>query len=374
MSYLEVGVSICVGISTLAGFFFIKQRPRTTGEKLPAKQRRLVLLEAAGDLAKAKIAIQDADIPKPRSGEVLIKMASAPVNPSDFASWMQKAGDDPVVMGNEGAGTVIASGGGVVAGSMVGKKVGCLGGPSYQQYCCVNAMTSAWPLDQTMPVEDAASFFVNPYTAVGILDTAKNRGSNALIHTAAASQLGQMMVKLAPKVGMTIVNVVRRQDQAEMLAQIGAKHVVVMKDGWEKELADLVKTLNITVAFECIAGDMTATIVSLMPAGSSTFLYGGLSEKAVSGLNPIDLIYHRKKLEGWMVRHWLLSGSPLAQLRRVRHAQALVNPALKQGGWASSSFEDVSMDDMWAKLLELKNKQGAGGFTGRKLRIRIDQA
>jgi hypothetical protein len=122
MSYLEVGVSICVGISTLAGFFFIKQRPRTTGEKLPAKQRRLVLLEAAGDLAKAKIAVQDADIPKPRSGEVLIKMASAPVNPSDFASWMQKAGDDPVVMGNEGAGTVIASGGGVVAGSMVGKK------------------------------------------------------------------------------------------------------------------------------------------------------------------------------------------------------------------------------------------------------------
>jgi NADPH:quinone reductase-like Zn-dependent oxidoreductase len=225
-----------------------------------------------------------------------------------------------------------------------------------------------------MPVEDAASFFVNPYTAVGILDTAKNRGSNALIHTAAASQLGQMMVKLAPKVGMTIVNVVRRQDQAEMLAQIGAKHVVVMKDGWEKELADLVKTLNITVAFECIAGDMTATVVSLMPAGSSTFLYGGLSEKAVSGLNPIDLIYHRKKLEGWMVRHWLLSGSPLAQLRRVRHAQALVNPALKQGGWASSSFEDVSMDEMWAKLLELKNKQGAGGFTGRKLRIRIDQA
>jgi len=342
---------------------------------IPKTQKQIVLVEPNEDLNKAKFEVRIADVPVPKRGEVLVRMAAAPVNPSDFGTWMQTPkGVEPKCVGNEGCGVVVASGGGLMTRNLLGKKVGILAraSGSYQQYVAVDAMTSVFKLDQSADVLEAASFFVNPYTAVGIIDTVKQRGASGFVHMAAASQLGQMLVKLAPSQKVTIINVVRREEQAQLLREIGAVHVVVQNDGWEQVLGDLVNELKIRVAFDCISGDTTGTLVNLMPSKSVTFLYGALSEKPASNINPMDLIYRGKKLEGWLLPAWLMGGGMLRTFFRVRRASGLVNVALGKGGWAASQYEDVSMEDWFKTFLAMRQNSGNGGFTGRKLRLILD--
>jgi NADPH:quinone reductase-like Zn-dependent oxidoreductase len=299
-------------------------------------------------------------------------MAAAPVNPSDFGSWMRPGAGYPKCVGNEGAGTVVAYGGGFLAWRLVGKKVGVLARDvgSYQQYVVVDAMTGAWRLDPSIAVEDAASFFVNPFTAVGIIDTVKQKGASAFVHTGASSQLGQMLVKLCPSQSMTVVSVVRREEQAKMLRELGATHVVVQTDGWEAELGKVIKDLNIKIAFDCIAGETTGLLMSLLPDRSTVFLYGALSEKPAGGFQAMDMIYRKKRVEGWLLPNWLQAGGLPRQFFRARRALKLVNQGLKDGGWAQSQFDDVSMERWFDKFLSMRTSRG---FTGSKLRIRLDQ-
>jgi len=339
-------------------------------------QKAIMLVEPNTDLKAAKFEVREVDVPTPKPGQVLVKMSAAPINPSDFGSWMRSTPgvEYPKVVGNEGSGVVVASGGGLMAGRLVGKTVGVVGPKggktgTYQQYVVADAMKEVWPLGDLEKAEDGASFFVNPYTAVGILDTVKSRGQNVFIHTAASSQLGQMMIKLAPMQGMTIVNVVRREEQAEMLKKIGAEHVVVQTEGWEERLRKLIDELKIMVAFDCIAGETTGTIVSLMPRESTTYVYGALSERPVGNVSPLDLIYHKKHVEGWLLTGWLMAGGTMQMLSRARAATALVNPGLKPDGWCSSQFEDCAIDEFFEKFHALRE----GSATGRKLRIRLDR-
>lgn len=180
-----------------------------------------------------------------------------------------------------------------------------------------------------------------------------------------------MIVKLAPSQGATVVNVVRREEQAALLRALGAEHVVVQTEGWEDRLRALVEALHVTVAFDCVAGAHTGKIVSLLPAGSTTFLYGGLSEQPVGGLPVVDLIYHSKKVEGWLLTNWLMGGGKIQMMRRISAASATVSPALGSGGWAASQFEDCAMEEMFPKLCAMRANRGSGGFTGLKLRIRL---
>jgi len=227
--------------------------------------------------------------------------------------------------------------------------------------------------DEDIPIEDAASFFVNPFTAVGIIDTVKENGASVFIHTAAASHLGQMLVKLSPSQGVTVVNVVRREEQAEMLRALGAKHIVVQNERWEDELANLINTLQIKVAFDCISGETTGKIMSMLPSDSKTFLYGALSEKPAAGFHPMDLIYKKKQVQGWLLPQWLTHGGTLKMLLRIRRTRKIVNLGLRENGWAQSQFDDVSMEEWLHKFLSMRASSGKGGFTGRKLRIRFDE-
>merc|ERR1719348_1658482 len=160
-----------------------------------------------------------------------------------------------------------------MASRMVRKKVGVSfrDGGTWQEYVCVPAQPpSACVLDQSLPVETAASFFVNPLTAVGLCDVAKRKGSPAFIHTVGNSQLGQMMIKLAKSEGVTIVNMVRKEEGADLLKSLGAEYVVVTsREGWQNESQTLVKKLNISVVFDAIAGDMTGTMMKMMPDKST---------------------------------------------------------------------------------------------------------
>lgn len=276
-------------------------------------------------------------------------------------------------MGKEGSGIVVASGGGLTAGRMVGKRVGFVSLPrgqgAYSEFVTADALKSVFALPSTVPVEAACSFFVNPFTAYAIADTAVNRGSPGCVHTAAASQLGQMLVKLtASNPKFTLINVVRRQEQAELLTGLGATHVVVTggNDNWKTELKALMTEHNISCAFDAISGDMTGDLTTLLPDGGSYFTYGGLSGKPCSGINPIDMIYRRIKVEGFFLPTWLQGTGKVGMLLRLRAASAVVLPALNDG-WSSSQFTDCSLDNMFDSFVQLWQT----GFTGKKLRIRM---
>jgi len=218
-----------------------------------------------------------------------------------------------------------------------------------------------------LPIEDAASFFVNPYTAVGIFETLKSEGCKAFVHTAAASQLGQMMIKYAPKENIEMICVVRREEQAEVVKDLGAKYVVVTgsDDSWKKDLKEKIDELNAFVAFDAVAGKMSGDLLDLLPPMTGTlYIYGGLAGPA-EGIRPVNLIYEQKKIKGFSLLAWIKSGGVLA----TTTASSKVNPGLKEGGWCTSQFKDVSMQNLKDEMRALFDK----GFTGVKLRLRFDK-
>jgi NADPH:quinone reductase-like Zn-dependent oxidoreductase len=350
---------------------------------IPTTMRRLVLVETSNDITKAKVDVEEVPVPVMKSGEVLVKMSAAPLNPSDYGQFkgaMLKKGEKRP-LGNEGSGIVVG-GSGVLAGRYIGSKVGVTnlgkGQGTYSEYVTCNALTSIFPLDEKLPVEDGASFFVNPYTAIGIVETCKSVGSPGFVHTAAASQLGQMLVRLQQQQNdFILINVVRRQDQADILKELGADpQNIIITDGdeavWKARLRMLIEEHKITCAFDAISGEMPGHLMQVLPNNGNVFVYGGLSGKAVGGLPTIEMIYNAKKVEGWLLPRWLQGDGTINLVRKTRAASAIVNPGLAAGGWASSSFVDCSLDDAWTKFVDMISNIGSGGFTGKKLRIRFD--
>jgi len=198
-----------------------------------------------------ELSIVTVDTPTPADDEVLIEILAAPINPSDLALLttfggdlsninISGTGDDtvasmkvhPAVMksmksrmdksmsaGNEGAGVVVDAG--VNAKGLIGKTVGLAGGSMYAQYKCAPAINCLVMEDGTTPSE-AASSFVNPLTALSFVETMKMENHSAIVHTAAASNLGQMLVKICQSDGIPLVNIVRKEEQVEILKSIGA--------------------------------------------------------------------------------------------------------------------------------------------------------
>jgi len=316
-------------------------------------------------------------VPKPRSGEVLVKVIAAPINPSDYGEWYLTSPDKyPLTMGKEGCGIVVASGGGLTARFRVpiGTKVGITnlknGQGTYSEYVTASASTSCFPMPNDVPIEDCASFFVNPYTAVAILDTAKTKElSSAFVHTAAASQLGQMIVKLAPSQGIEVINVVRREEQAEILKELGADHIVVTKgDNWKEELKAKVKELDATCAFDAVSGEMTGDLLDVLPPKTGTvYTYGGLAGKCCN-INPMDLIYRQKQLKGFMLSHWIKDGGTMSMVSRMLSTSSKVNSGLGEDGWANTHYMDTSFEKAHDDIIKLLG----GSATGKKLRLRMD--
>jgi NADPH:quinone reductase len=352
---------------------------------IPATMRRLVVKSPGDDVAGCVLEIQTVPVPIPQAGQVLVQMVAAPINPSDYGSWFLTKNPEsfPMAIGNEGAGIVVAVGPGLMTGLIcpVGTHVGVVKPPdgqgTYSEYVVCSAYTCAgFALPRDLPVEDAASFFVNPYTAVALFDVARHEGTRALVHTAAASQLGQMMVKLqaTSETDMEIINVVRRNDQAQLLKDLGAKHVVVTGGGgngeaWKVELKDKIKALGATVAFDAVAGSSTGDMLDCLPKHGTVYLYGGLAGPA-SNINPMDLIYKSKKLKGFFLTSWIQQGGTVSMALRMRSASAKVMAGLvakNNGGWSRSTFVDTTLEAAHTDLIQLL----ASEATGKKLRIRF---
>lgn len=255
---------------------------------------------------EAVLQIVDRDMPTPGPDEVVVRMEAAPINPSDmfplmgfadykkgtlvtdgnrqkmvapvppqFMDAMRARVDQPLPVGNEGAGTVIACGENVE--HMQGKLVSLVTGQSYQRFVKTAAIACLPHKDDTSAVE-AASSFVNPLTALCFVETLKAEGHKAMVHTAAASNLGQMLLKLCQQDNIELVTIIRSDEQAALLKSLGAKHIInSTDDDFKAKLEDAIAETGASLAFDAIgAGDMPDTILSCMERAFS---------RAASGLN-----------------------------------------------------------------------------------------
>jgi len=337
-------------------------------EDVPTRMKRVVLVQGAKQLEDAKLEVEEVETPKPKWGQVLVKIAAAPINPSDDGQWRNTSVSTATPIGNEGSGTVVASGGGPFTGGLLGKKVSVTGAGNFAQYAIADAAKVIHLLPQDKPVEDGCAFFINPFTVVGILESVRESGGRAFIQTAASSQLGMMQAKLCQKEGMTLVNLVRRSEHKDTLKKLGVKeeHIVVTGDSdrWKEQLAALIKEFKIMHAFDAVSGDMTGTLLSMLPPGGTVWVYGRLAPEPVGNIEPLDLIYRGKQIKGFLLPGWLMQGGLLKALSRDRRCSKMVRDNLST--IFVSNFQDVSMENMHAEYVKF-TKQGR---TGMKMRVR----
>jgi len=301
------------------------------------------LVKKSGEL---EISLAEVPIPEPGPNELLVRIEAAPINPSDLgllfsAADMTKAvasgtPERPVItapiaeaamkslvgridvsmpVGNEGAGVVVAAGAAPSAQALIGKTVALIGGATYAQYRIVTA-DQALVLPEGATPADGASCFVNPLTALGMVETMRREGHTALVHTAAASNLGQMLNRICIADGVKLVNIVRKPEQEKLLRSIGAKYVCdASAPGFMADLTDALAATGATIAFDAIGGGRLAgQILSAMEAainrsaeeysryGSTThkqvYLYGGLDT------GPTEFV--RNFGMAWSMGGWLL--------------------------------------------------------------------
>lgn len=342
---------------------------------IPETMKRLVLKEPGKTLAEAKIEVETVPVPKLQPNEILVQMVATAINPSDYGKWTRTPPEKcPKVLGTEGSGIVVAQGGGLVSKRFkLGSKVSLVVKPegnqgTYSEYVAIPATDFIVALPENFNTEDGASFFVNPLTALGLIETAKSNGSKALVHTAAASQLGQMLNKVAKQEGVAIINVVRREEQAKLLKDLGAEHVVVTAEAeWKETLRNKIDTLKASVAFDAVAGEGAGELLSMLPNKGTLFVYGTLGGD-ISGINPIDLIYRQKQVKGFFLSDWLsYGGNTIMSVPRIVWAAKKVSAGL-QGGWSSSQFKDTTLEKAKDDTVQLKDSTS----TGQKLRIRFD--
>jgi NADPH:quinone reductase-like Zn-dependent oxidoreductase len=286
--------------------------------------------------------------PEPKADEVVVRVEAAPLNPSDLgllfagaepsAMRTSKGADGlPVVtanlspeamramsarldqampVGNEGAGVVVATGSGEQAKALLGKTVSIIGGATYSQYRVLH-FGQCQPLPEGTTPAEGASWFVNPMTALGMIETMRREGHTALVHTAAASNLGQMLQKACLADGVSLVNIVRKPEQAAALRALGAKHVCDSSAAtFMEDLVEALAATSATIAFDAIGGGKLASqILTAMEIAASRKMdaysrYGSSTFKQVYIYGSLDrspTTLHRTFGFSWSVSGWLLT-------------------------------------------------------------------
>ena len=301
------------------------------------------LIKSSGEL---EISLLSVPTPEPGPDEVVVRVEAAPINPSDLGlltgaadlSTVKVSGskENPIVtakvpeagmramagrldqsmpVGNEGAGVVIRTGSSEAAKALMGKTVSMIGGAMYAQYRCIR-VSECMPLPAGTSAAEGASWFVNPLTSLGMTETMRREGHKALVHTAAASNLGQMLNKICLKDGIPLVNIVRSREQTDLLRKIGAKHVVdSTSPTFMDDLTNALVETGATIAFDAIGGGKLAgQILTCMETainknakdysryGSNVhkqvYIYGSLDPR------PVELV--RTFGMAWGVGGWLL--------------------------------------------------------------------
>jgi len=286
-------------------------------------------------------------VPTPGSGQVLIKVEACPINPSDLYCMEGKYGEFmnfeyPFVSGWEGSGTVVASGGGMHSWYMQGKRVAfskCnedtnngekikLGG-TMAQYAVTNAYQCV-PIDNDVSFNIAASFFVNPITALGLLEQVTKDKGTSVVLTAAASQLSKMMIRLFNDNNITVIATVRKAEQVEDLKKnYNVQHIINISDeDYLESFKKAVTDLNCKHILECIGGEVFGKLVSEMPNKTQVILYGNLSRAKVCEFEPFALFTKDIQIRGFLLNVWLESKNLLKIVNIIRKVKKMIRQNL----------------------------------------------
>jgi NADPH:quinone reductase-like Zn-dependent oxidoreductase len=365
-------------------------------------------IKTGGEL---EISLVEIPTPEPADDEVVVRVEASPINPSDLGlltgpadlSTAKASGskqmpvitakvppgamkamaarlDQSLPVGNEGAGVVIRTGSADAAKALMGKTVSVIGGAMYSQYRTVKA-SDCMALPAGTTAADGASWFVNPLTALGMTETMRREGHKALVHTAAASNLGQMLNKICIKDGIGLVNIVRKPEQAEILHKLGAKYVVDSSSPtFMDDLTNALAETGATIAFDAIGGGKLAgQILTCMEAainrdakvysryGSSVhkqvYLYGSLDTGPTEIVRSFGMIWG---VGGWLLTPFLMKiGAADRQRLRERVANELKTT------FASHYTKVVSLSE----ALDLSNlAEYAKRATGEKFLINPHKA
>ncbi len=301
------------------------------------------LIRKSGEL---EISLVNVPTPEPADDEIVVRVEATPINPSDIglligaadmttakssgtkdapaisakvpeAAMKAMAGrlDESMLVGNEGAGTVIKAGSSDAAKALMGKTVAAIGGAMYAQYRCLKAR-DVLVLPAGTTAAEGASCFVNPLTALGMTETMRREGHKALVHTAAASNLGQMLNRICLKDGIGLVNIVRSPKQVDVLREIGAKHVIdSTAPGFMEALTEALVETGATLGFDAIGGGklasqiLTGMEIAANRTAKAYSRYGSTVHKQVYIYGSLDsgpVELNRAFGMAWGVGGWLL--------------------------------------------------------------------
>jgi NADPH:quinone reductase-like Zn-dependent oxidoreductase len=315
------------------------------------------LIKKSGEL---ELSLMKVPTPEPGADQVVVRVEATPINPSDLGlltgaadlstakasgtkelpvvtaavpeAGMRAMGgrlDESMPVGNEGAGVVVKTGSSDAAKALMGRTVSIIGGAMYSQYRTLR-VNECLPLPEGTTPAEGASCFVNPLTALGMTETMRREGHKALVHTAAASNLGQMLNKICIKDGIGLVNIVRSKEQADILKKIGARHIVdsTAPSFMDDLTAALVET-GATIAFDAIGGGRLAgQILTCMETainksakvysryGSSVhkqvYIYGRLDMRPTELAGNFGMIWG---VSGWLLTPFLMKIGPEAGMK-----------------------------------------------------------
>jgi NADPH:quinone reductase len=323
--------------------------------ELPATA--LELRSTLADDGIVTLGIRETDVVEANEDQVVIRVEAAPINPSDLGmmfaggdtSATLPAGDGfhdavavalteaavdaqrarlgkPMPVGNEGGGVVVAAGSSPDAQALLGRTVGFLSGNAYAQYRTLHVSQCLPMADGTDPA-DAAAAFVNPLTALGMVETMRAEGHTALVHTVGASNLGLMLNRICLDDGVGLVNIVRKHEHVEQLRSLGAEHVVDSSaDSFVDDLTGALRSTGATIAFDAIGGgDLASILLSRMEKvaaeragefsryGSDThkqvYIYGGLDRAPTTLRRDFGMSW---SLGGWLLTPFLVKIGPEA--------------------------------------------------------------
>ena len=336
--------------------------------------------------------IRETDVVSPTDDQVVVRVDAAPINPSDLGMMLgggdareaRAAGDDthaavsmpiteaavaaqrarlgkPMPVGNEGGGVVVAAGSSPSAQALLGKTVGFLSGNAYAQYRTLHTSQCLVMADGTDPA-DAAAAFVNPLTALGMVETMRIEGHTALVHTVGASNLGLMLNRICLDDGVGLVNIVRKPEHVEQLRALGAEHVIDSSAAsFGDDLTDALRATGATIAFDAIGGgDLAGILLSKMEKvageqagefsryGSDThkqvYIYGGLDRGPTTLRRDFGMSWG---LGGWLLTPFLTKiGQEAADRLRQRVADEITTTFASSYGMRLSLAEAVDPEQV----------------------------
>ncbi len=345
MHTLAMHMAVC-NIDVFPVTFVFKIQDMTTHTLDPAHASGLQLRSMVKSNGELELSLVTVETPSPGPDEIVVRIQATPINPSDLGLLFGPADmttakasgtasrpvitaqvaqrsmnsvkgrlDQSMPVGNEGAGLVVATGNSDVAKDLLGKTVAVLGGAMYSQYRTVSTELSLL-LPNGASAADGASCFVNPLTALGMVETMRREGHSALVHTAAASNLGLMLNKICAKDGIKLVNIVRKPEQAALLQSIGAQYICDQTSpSFMEHLTQALVETGATLAFDATGGGkLGGQILTCMEAalnrGTTAYSrYGSTTHKQLylyGGLDTSPTEFNRSFGMAWGMGGWLL--------------------------------------------------------------------